>query len=173
MKEIFVAYGRYNRKANAAAFGAVAAMDADQLKHPIKAYYPTIVATMGHALKSDIKWLNRLSRFRASPVPKDAAAPYLSGDAIDPGKVAAALGGFVALRSRVDDAIVAVVEAIPEEAFAAPFEIEWGKGTIERVLWQLLMQWFNHQTHHRGQASIQLDELGIENDFSGVLDKID
>jgi uncharacterized damage-inducible protein DinB len=67
---------------------------------------------------------------RASPVQRDAAGPYLSGDAIDLGKIA-------------------------------------------RPLWQLLMQWFNHQTHHRGQASVQLDELGVENDFSGLQDRID
>jgi uncharacterized damage-inducible protein DinB len=43
---------------------------------------------------------------------------------------------------------------------------------MERPLWQLLMQWFNHHTHHRGQVSVQLDALGIENDYSGLLDKI-
>ena len=172
MKEIFVAYSRYNRKANAAVFGAVSKMGADQLSHPIKAYYPTIVHTLGHTLRSDIKWLSRLSPFRPSPVPRDAALPFSTGEAIDPAKVAADLPGFLDLRARVDDAIAAAVEAIPEEAFARDFEIEWGSGRIGRVLWQLLMQWFNHQTHHRGQASIQLDELGIENDFSGLLDKI-
>jgi uncharacterized damage-inducible protein DinB len=172
MKEIFVAYSRYNQKANAAVFDAVSRMGAAQLGHPIKAFYPTIVDTVSHTLKSDIKWLHRLARFRASPVPKDAAAPFLTGDKIDIGKVAADLGSFVALRSRVDEAIVEVITSIPEEAFAADIEIEWGSGTVKRALWQLLAQWFNHQTHHRGQASIQLDELGIDNDFSGMLDKI-
>jgi uncharacterized damage-inducible protein DinB len=172
MKEIFVAYSRYNRKANAAVFDAIAEMGAEELRHPIKAYYPTIVQTLGHAMRSDIKWLGRLSAFRASPVPKDAASPFSTDDAIDPEKAIAGLGGFVGLRSRVDEAIVAAISAIPEGAFAEDFEIEWGNGTMKRVLWQLLMQWFNHQTHHRGQASIQLDELGVANDFSGVLDKI-
>jgi uncharacterized damage-inducible protein DinB len=172
MKEIFIAYSRYNRKANAAVFDAVSKMGAEQLQHPIKAHYPTIVHTLGHTLRSDIKWLSRLSPFRPSPVPKDAALRFSTGEAIDPGKVAADLAGFVDLRARVDDAIVAVVEAIPEEAFAKDIDIEWGSSRIGRVLWQLLIQWFNHQTHHRGQASIQLDELGIENDFSGMLDKI-
>jgi uncharacterized damage-inducible protein DinB len=172
MKEVFIAYSRYNRKANAAIFDAVAKMGAAQLGHPIKAYYPTIVHTLGHTLRSDIKWLSRLSPFRPSPVPKDAALPFSTGEAIDLGKVTADLAGFVDLRYRVDEAIVAVVEAIPEEAFAKDLDIEWGSGRTARVLWQLLIQWFNHQTHHRGQASIQLDELGIENDFSGMLDKI-
>jgi uncharacterized damage-inducible protein DinB len=172
MKEIFVAYSRYNQKANAAVFDAVSKMSAEQLRHPIKAYYPSIVETLSHTLSSDIKWLHRLSTFRASPVPRDAAAPFMSGGAIDPGKVAADLAGFASLRSSVDEAVVAVLAAIPEAAFAEDIEIEWGKGKIARPLWQLLMQWFNHQTHHRGQASIQLDELGIDNDFSGLLDKI-
>jgi uncharacterized damage-inducible protein DinB len=28
---------------------------------------------------------------------------------------------------------------------------------------------FNHQTHHRGMISIYLDMMGIDNDFSGLL----
>jgi uncharacterized damage-inducible protein DinB len=172
MKEVFVAFSRYNQRTNAIIFAHLAGMSADQLASPIKAYYPTIVDSVLHVLKSDLKWLGRLSSFRESPVPKDALAPYLKGDGADLGLVTKDLRSFAELRRRVDAAIVELLEAMPEEAFAGDFEIEFGPGRIKRPLWQLLMQWFNHHTHHRGQVSIQLDALGIDNDFSLVLDKI-
>ena len=172
MKEVFAAYARYNRKANEIAFGLLSRLGPEGLRRETKAVYPTLPQTLGHTLKSDLKWLDRLSAYRPSPLPHDAAAPYSTGDAIDPGKVAADFRGFAELRSRVDEAIVAVVDAIPEEAFGRSLGIAWGAGSIERVLWQLLLQWFNHQTHHRGQASAQLDELGLAHAFSGMLDKI-
>jgi uncharacterized damage-inducible protein DinB len=51
-------------------------------------------------------------------------------------------------------------------------QIAFGSQNIELELWKLLLQWLNHQTHHRGQLSIQLEIIGIENDFSKIIDKI-
>ncbi len=172
MKELFVAYSRYNRQANAAAFSILEGLSADQLAFPIKAFYPTVTDTVFHVLKSDVKWLYRLSSFLPSGVPKDVLDRYMKEGAVDHGLVAAGLRDFVELRKRVDEAVIAVIAAIPEDAFLKNLEIEFGPKTIERPLWQLLMQWFNHQTHHRGQVSVQLDALGLDNDYSGVLDKI-
>jgi uncharacterized damage-inducible protein DinB len=172
MKELFVAYSRYNEKANAILFSSIEGMGAEQLVYPIKAFYPTIVDTVFHVMKSDVKWLYRLSSFRDSGIPKDIAASYMRGDGLDAKLVVEGLEAFAQLRHRADAEIIALIAAIPGEAFARDFEMEFGPSRIRRPLWQLLMQWFNHQTHHRGQASIQLDALGIENDFSLTLDKI-
>lgn len=172
MKELFVALSRYNQKTNDAIFSKLAAMDAGQLSFPIKAFYRTIVDTVFHVMKSDLKWLYRLSSFLPSSVAKDALDPYMTDGKVDGGIVAAKLQDFVELRRRIDEAMVAVIAAIPEDAFMKNFEIEFGPKMMERPLWQLLMQWFNHHTHHRGQVSVQLDSLGIENDYSGLLDKI-
>ena len=172
MKDLFVAYSRYNRQANAAILSKLEGMSADQLAFPIKAYYRTIVDTVFHVMKSDVKWLYRLSGFLPSSVEKNALDAYMVDGAVEVSLVAGNLADFVGLRKRIDEAMIAVVAAIPETAFPKNLEIEFGPKTIERPLWQLLMQWFNHHTHHRGQVSIQLDALGIDNDFSGVLDKI-
>ncbi len=172
MKDLFVAYSRYNRQANAAIFSVLEGLSAEQLAFPVKAYYPTVTDTVFHVLKSDVKWLYRLSSFSPSSVPKDVLDPYLKDGAVDPALVAAGLRDFVAIRKRVDEAVIAVIAAVPAASFLKNLEIEFGPKTMERPLWQLLMQWFNHQTHHRGQVSVQLDALGIDNDYSGVLDKI-
>jgi hypothetical protein len=31
---------------------------------------------------------------------------------------------------------------------------------------------FNHQTHHRGMVSIYLEEMGVQNDYSNIMDMI-
>jgi uncharacterized damage-inducible protein DinB len=172
MKELFVAYSRYNQRVNAIVFSSIEGMSAEQLTFPLKAFYPTIVDTVFHVMKSDLKWLHRLSGFLKSEIPEDAATAYMRADKVDAKLVLEGLKPFAALRRRIDAAIVALIAAIPEEAFAQDFEIEFGPKRIRCPLWQLLMQWFNHQTHHHGQVSIQLDALGIDNDFSAVLDKI-
>jgi len=44
-------------------------------------------------------------------------------------------------------------------------------GTPHRYVFRdVLNHVFNHQTHHRGQVSQILDELGVEHDFSNMID---
>jgi uncharacterized damage-inducible protein DinB len=40
---------------------------------------------------------------------------------------------------------------------------------ITRLFWKALIHMFNHDTHHRGQISQILDELGIDNDYSNMI----
>jgi uncharacterized damage-inducible protein DinB len=42
----------------------------------------------------------------------------------------------------------------------------------EKEMWKVLMQMFNHATHHRGQISGLLDMLGIDNDYSAIFPRI-
>ena len=92
---------------------------------------------------------------------------------LDSRKVFDRMKDFIKIRLDMDQAIIAAIQSIPEEAFLKKFEIEFGAKKLDLELWKLLFQWFNHQTHHRGQISVQLDLLGIDNDYSLVLDKID
>jgi uncharacterized damage-inducible protein DinB len=34
----------------------------------------------------------------------------------------------------------------------------------------VILHVFNHQSHHRGMISIYLEEMGIENDYSNIMD---
>ncbi len=43
---------------------------------------------------------------------------------------------------------------------------------VEKEVWKILLQWFNHQTHHRGQISVLLDMIGENNDYSSLLARI-
>jgi uncharacterized damage-inducible protein DinB len=40
---------------------------------------------------------------------------------------------------------------------------------MDKAVYQILMQMFNHQTHHRGSIAIILDKLGIENHFADLI----
>jgi uncharacterized damage-inducible protein DinB len=40
--------------------------------------------------------------------------------------------------------------------------------TVDITVWQFLLQHITHQTHHQGQISILLDELGVEHEFGNV-----
>ena len=60
------------------------------------------------------------------------------------------------------DAIDRRLEGLSEEEIGRDFSYSTTKGVPQRfILRDLLAHWFNHQTHHRGQAHCILTVLGV------------
>jgi uncharacterized damage-inducible protein DinB len=73
----------------------------------------------------------------------------------------------------LDTTVRAFVAELDESALAKSVAYKNYKGQSEaHPLWHILLQWFNHGTHHRGTISGQLDILGVENDYSSLIPKI-
>jgi hypothetical protein len=67
----------------------------------------------------------------------------------------------------VDSVFLKLLDALGEADLSLPLKIEWYGGKevpVSFMLSQLVM----HGTHHRGQISQILDELKIDNDYSGI-----
>lgn len=67
-----------------------------------------------------------------------------------------------------DLAFIGLVSELSEEDYTRTIPIESIHGTDRRTTLLLLLQAMNHATHHRGQISQILDEMGIDNDWSGI-----
>jgi len=73
----------------------------------------------------------------------------------------------------IDREAYAFVSGLSAEDFSTPVTYKNYQGQDEtHELWKLLLHWFNHGVHHRGTISGQLDSLGVENDYSGLLQRI-
>lgn len=172
MHEVFAAMAAYNRNVNAVVCGHAGRLAAWQFGKKLQAYYPTIPATLLHVMSSDAKWLGRLAQFRASAFDAAALEEFKRSCEEDSDLAFKERERLFALRRELDGEIVALIGAIGEGDLAKDVTIAFGQGSLTLTLWKLLYQWFNHHTHHRGQLSLHLDMLGVENDFSKVLDKI-
>jgi uncharacterized damage-inducible protein DinB len=68
-----------------------------------------------------------------------------------------------------DKAYIALTEALTDGDLDAPVALDWYGGKPATVpLSFMLQQLVSHNIHHRGQISQILDELKIENDYSGI-----
>jgi uncharacterized damage-inducible protein DinB len=67
-----------------------------------------------------------------------------------------------AARVAEDDAILAHVRGLPEEAYAGLIHYHRVSTPIEhtQARAEAMAHWFNHQTHHRGQAHALLTQIG-------------
>jgi uncharacterized damage-inducible protein DinB len=69
----------------------------------------------------------------------------------------------------IDQALVDFAAALSGADLAAPVKLDWYGGNPADVpLSFMLCQLLTHNTHHRGQVSQILDELKIDNDYSGI-----
>jgi uncharacterized damage-inducible protein DinB len=172
MKELFLAFASYNAKANAAVLGHVGAMGRDAVCRDYGTFYPTITDCLLHVMASDAKWLVRFAAFRDSPPFAERVETIKADLKADPAFAFADRSNIAEARTQLDAEIIALIASIPEAALIEDFEIAFGQGRIRRPLWQLLLQWFNHHTHHRGHISAMMDIAGEKHDFSLMLDKI-
>jgi len=142
---------RYNRWMNQQLYRHCAALSDQTRKQDRGAFFKSIHGTLNHLLYGDIAWLYRFTG-RAL-------------DGLDPH--AGLYDDFVALsqrRATLDEELIAWVETLDAQWLAADFDYysQAYRQRFTRPAWTLLVHLFNHQTHHRGQITTLLRQLGID-----------
>ena len=148
MKAHFAMFARYNAWANARLYDAAAQVSDEAYRRDEGAFFGSLQNTLNHILVTDILWM---ARFRSWPQPKIP----LDGVMHEP------LADLRAAREAQDQDILQWVEGLNEDALAQ--EITYttitGPMTVPQVLAPARSHFFNHQTHHRGQAHTILTRL--------------
>ncbi|KZD10023.1 DinB family protein [Oceanibaculum pacificum] len=140
----------YNRWANALLYGAVAQLSDHARKANRQGFFGSIHNTLNHILVGDRLWMSRF--------PGQAAYSYKLDDV--------PFEDFedLAKARRAQDAlIVAFVAAMDGSTLADTLTYTNTRGetfSMQRAL--ILGHFFNHQTHHRGQAHHMLGTAGAE-----------
>jgi len=139
----------YNQWMNQKLYALCAGLSDAERKQDRGAFFRSIHGTLNHILYGDRVWL---LRFEREPLPPINLAQELYSD-------------FEALwqaRKKMDQFLLDWAEALSEEWLALPFEYTSGIDGKTRVLptWVLVTHLFNHQTHHRGQLTTLLSQLG-------------
>jgi uncharacterized damage-inducible protein DinB len=173
VKEILEALAKYKMNVDESLLGIVEKLGEDKVLAPTGAFFPTIYDQLKHLFGSGVNWIKRLK----AAFPKSAALSSSRFADFDLQTLKAPFGEagkrlFADIRG-LDSSVCAFVAELDENALASAFTYKNYKGEAEtHELWQALLHWFNHDTHHRGAISCQLDALGIENDYSSLLNRI-
>jgi uncharacterized damage-inducible protein DinB len=173
MKTVFQSYARYNKNVNQDMMNILKTVPQKKLTQKFKTYYPTIYDTLFHILLSDISWIKR---FEIQFGTYDSLKMTKMGS-YDEAKLKEELKRdhkkLFELRETVDGKIENFVKELRDDDYTKVLRYKNYKGEdTEKEMWKVLMQMFNHQTHHRGQISELLDMLGIDNDYSTIFPRI-
>ncbi len=139
----------YNRWANRKVYAAAAELTEEELNRPTGAFFPTMAHTLNHVLVGDRIWLKRFTGEGDAPTRLDAV-------------LFSALPALRIAREAEDARIAGWVEGLSEDALAGRFTYvtTTDMRTVSQRLAPALSHFFNHQTHHRGQAHMILTTLG-------------
>ena len=149
-KAHFAMFAAYNRWANQRLFAAVKGLSDADYRADRGAFFGSLHGTLNHMLVTDRIWMQRFSGEGTAPTRLDE---ILFDD----------LGALAEARHAEDARIVAWVESQDEAAFARTFTyrpITRPGQAFTQPLIPALSHFFNHQTHHRGQAHTLLTIAG-------------
>ncbi len=144
----------YNQWQNTSIFaGADTLDDANRTLHR-GAHFGSIFNTLNHLLWADRIWL---SRFAGTPAPNQANIPS-SVQETD------TWADLKSARPLMDQTIIDWAKAISAQSLAG--NLRWFSGAVghevEKPLALLIIHFFNHQTHHRGQVHAMLTAAGAK-----------
>jgi uncharacterized damage-inducible protein DinB len=143
----------YNAEMNRRLYGAAAKLSDAERKAERGVFWKSIHGTLVHILWGDRQWMSRFSDWAKPVAPIKQSAGMIEDFAT-----------LQAERVKADADIIAWAGAIDDAWLDA--DLVWFSGALQKEMRAprrlLVTHFFNHQTHHRGQAHALLTAQGLE-----------
>ncbi|WP_119303864.1 DinB family protein [Dongia deserti] len=151
MKAHFQRMAVYNRWANQRLYEAVGKLSPEEFAAARSGFFPSLLKTLNHILVGDAVWMGRLEG--------TGSAGITSLDQV----LHAEFSALKAARAAMDERIVAFVDGLAPARLKEDLVYHTMAGEpMTMQVGQVLAHFFNHQTHHRGQAHAMLSSTTVE-----------
>ncbi len=158
----FAHLAAYNQWMNRKLYNAAAALPDEALMQHRGAFFGSLFGTLSHLVVADTLWLQRLAQHPPGFATLQIVASLPQPTALDQ-LPCTTLAELTDLRALLDDTLTQFCAALQPAQLAEPFDYASTKGVRSRkLLGEVLQHIFNHQTHHRGQASTLFSQMGID-----------
>jgi uncharacterized damage-inducible protein DinB len=167
--EHYRAMARYNHWMNRRLYDASARLSEADRSRDVGAFFKSVRGTLNHILLADRGWLGRLTGdpARSQSLAADGSVIPVTGLEQE---LYTDFDELRRQREKTDGDIGAWVESLTEAALSAPLRYRNTSGQeFEHPAWFAASHFFNHQTHHRGQVTALLLQLGVD---PGVTDLV-
>ncbi|MCB1487455.1 MAG: damage-inducible protein DinB [Bauldia sp.] len=147
MKAHFAMFADYNRWANRRLYAAARALPDADYRADRGAFFGSLHRTLNHLVVTDRIWMHRFT----GEGPVQTRLDEVLFDALD---------ALEEARRAEDERIIAYIGGLDDAAIAATFTYRTisNPRDITQPLAPALAHFFNHQTHHRGQAHCLVTE---------------
>ncbi|MDP2715810.1 DinB family protein [Rheinheimera sp.] len=153
-------FAKYNREFNARLFKLAAGLSDNERKKDLGAFFGSVHGTLNHILLADRIWLGRFANaFSAMASLQQADLVQQFGSLRD--ELYADFTELSTQRLATDEVITQFADELTDAQLASTMKYSNSQGQLrEHPTWVALAHMFNHQTHHRGQLTTLLHQLG-------------
>lgn len=163
----------YNQWMNRKVYDAAGTLTDAELGVDRHAFFGSILGTLNHLVLGDTVWLKR---FAGHPAGFPALNPLRAIDTpTDLKQLAFAdIRELSARRAWLDELIIEWAQSLRESDLDHRLHYHNMRGApANKPFFSLLVHFFNHQTHHRGQATTLLTQAGVDVGDTDLLALID
>ncbi len=143
---------RYNRWQNVSIYAAAEALGDAARRADRGAFFGSIHRTLSHLLWGDMIWMSRFAGLDAPPVANIGESPDMIESWAD----------MQSRRKALDAQIAEWAQTLSDDQISR--DLTWHSGVLNREITRpfadLLVHFFNHQTHHRGQVHAMITAAG-------------
>jgi uncharacterized damage-inducible protein DinB len=152
----------YNEWMNTQVYDTAGRLSTSEVAADRGAYFGSIFGTLNHIVVADTLWLKRFAAHPSSTstlavmvaLPTPVRLDQVMFDDLE---------GLKTHRQWLDSVIINWIEALTDDDLDTVLSYHNSKGEPStRRFSSLILHLFNHQTHHRGQASTLLSQAGLD-----------
>lgn len=149
MRQHFMMFAAYNAWANKRLYDAASELTEEEFRRDVGAFFKSMMGTLNHLVAADRIWMKRFTGEGEPPAGLDS---IIESD----------LTKLRVIREAEDRRIIDWIGGLSPEAITGRFTYMTvtDMRTVSQRLSPALDHFFNHQTHHRGQAHMILTMLG-------------
>lgn len=155
-------FAKYNREFNELLYTQIANMSDGERKKGMGAFFGSIHDTLNHILLVDRIWLGRFaSAFPNLPSLHNAVLVYKFTSLSQ--EICSDFAELHSQRQATDQVITNWAEDLSDSFLTETMSYSNSKGAVRELpVWVAAAHLFNHQTHHRGQLTTLLFQLGYD-----------
>ncbi len=142
---------RYNRWMNQRIYESCARLSDEERKCDLGAFFKSIHGTLNHLLLADRIWMGRFTEepFHAKSLDQELYADFTDLRSERESEDNRIMKWMASLSQQDVNGDLAYTSLVNPEPQVFPFQL-------------VLSHFFNHQTHHRGQVTVLLSQLGVD-----------
>ncbi|MFL1464608.1 DinB family protein [Marinobacter sp. HN1S83] len=172
LKNHFELLAAYNQWMNSKVYEAAGQLSATDLAKDRGAFFGSILGTLNHILVGDILWLKRFATHPSCLHSLREVADLQNPTSLDQ-ILFDDLGRLSDQRIWLDRQIINWIAELSEGDLDFVLSYHDIKGIPARKRYSsLVLHFFNHQTHHRGQVSTLLSQAGVDIGVTDLLAQI-
>lgn len=167
-KKIMNLMALYNKNANEELIEVLLKVKEDDLKKETGAYFKSVYGIFKHMIQCDMYFFSIFRKYsNKKNIANEEVLTYLNNDFSFNRDIDKDLKTLIEVREKLDDVIITIVNSIAD--FNISGKVVVPNKEVKKPRYHLIMHELNHSTHHRGEISVILDQMGYENDYSNLM----